>query len=57
MGFGPVVESEEELIDTIIHYLDSDCIMEDAYKKRVDDFFKYHDNKNSKRCYDWIKSH
>lgn len=57
MGFGPVVESEEELIDTIIHYLDSDCIMEDVYKKRVDHFFKYHDDKNSKRCYDWILNH
>lgn len=57
MGFGPVVESEEKLIETIIHYIDSDCVMEDIYKKRVDDFFKYHDNKNSKRCYDWILNH
>ena len=57
MGFGPVIAEEEELVDKIIEYMDNDCVMEDFYKKRVDDFFKYHDHNNSKRCYDWIYNH
>lgn len=57
MGFGPVLSEEDELIDRIIEYIDSDCEMEDVYKKRVDSFFKYHDHNNSKRCYEWILNH
>ena len=57
MGFGPVCETENELVEKIISYIDSECVMEDIYKKRVDDFFTYHDHNNSKRCYDWILSH
>lgn len=57
MGFGPVIKDEEELINKIIEYIDNDCVMENIYKKRVDDFFKYHDHNNSKRCYDWIYNH
>ena len=57
MGFGPVIKDEDELVDKLIEYMDSGCIMEDVYKQRVDSFFKYHDHNNSKRCYDWIHSH
>ena len=41
----------DKLIDELIKYMDSGCKMEDIYMKRVDDFFKYHDHNNSKRCY------
>ena len=57
MGFGDVVESEDELVDKIIYYMEHDCNMEDKYKKRVDDFFKYTDQKNCKRVYDWLYNH
>lgn len=57
MGFGPVIKDEDDLVDKLIEYMDNDCVMEDVYKKRVDDFFKYHDRNNSKRCYDWILRH
>lgn len=57
MGFGPVIKEEDELVDKLIEYMDSDCLMEEIYKKRVDDFFKYHDHNNSKRCYEWILKH
>lgn len=57
MGFGPVIKDEDELVDKLIEYMANDCIMEDIYKKRVDEFFKYHDHNNSKRCYDWIFNH
>ncbi|MBQ2635345.1 MAG: CDP-glycerol glycerophosphotransferase family protein [Methanobrevibacter sp.] len=57
MGFGPVIDSEDNLVDKLIEYMDNGCVMEDTYKKRVDSFFKYHDHNNSKRCYDWIVKH
>lgn len=57
MGFGPVIDNEDELVDRIIEYIDNGCEMEEVYKSRVDDIFKYHDHDNSKRCYDWIYSH
>ena len=57
MGFGPVIKDEDELVDKLIEYMDSGCVMEDIYKERVNDFFKYHDHNNSKRCYDWIYEH
>ncbi|MBQ2666049.1 CDP-glycerol glycerophosphotransferase family protein [Methanobrevibacter sp.] len=57
MGFGPVIKDEDELVDKLIEYMENDCIMEDKYKQRVDDFFKYNDHNNSKRCYDWIHEH
>ncbi len=57
MGFGDVVESEDELVEKIIDYINKDCEMEEVYKKRVDDFFKFRDRNNSKRCYDWIYNH
>ena len=57
MGFGEVVSEEEQLVEKIIYYIDNGCEMEDIYRKRVDEFFKFHDHNNSKRCYDWIISH
>jgi CDP-glycerol glycerophosphotransferase (TagB/SpsB family) len=57
MGFGPIVENENELIETVKSYIDSGCIMDDEYVERVNNFFKYTDKNNSKRVYDWIKRH
>ena len=57
MGFGDVISEEDELVEKIIDYIDSGCEMEDVYRKRVDEFFKFHDHNNSKRCYDWIIAH
>lgn len=57
MGFGPVIKDEDGLVDKLIEYMDNDCVMDDIYKKRVDEFFKYYDQDNSKRCYDWIHNH
>jgi CDP-glycerol glycerophosphotransferase (TagB/SpsB family) len=57
MDFGEIIEDEERLIDKIIEYMDNDCKMEEIYRKRVDNFFKFTDKNNSKRVYDWIYSH
>lgn len=52
MGFGPVVKNIEELKKTVISMIENDCVMDDDYQKRVDEFFKYIDGGNSKRVYD-----
>ena len=40
-----------------LEYLENDCEMEDIYKQRIDQFFKFKDKHNSQRVYDWIKNH
>lgn len=57
MGFGDVIDNEEDLVDKIIEYMDNDCEMEEKYKKRVDKFFKYTDQKNCSRVYEWLYRH
>ena len=53
-GFGPVCRSQDELRDYILKIIDNNLEMEETYKKRVDDFFKYHDRNNSRRVYEEI---
>ena len=53
-GFGPVCKSQDELRDYILKIIDNNLEMEETYKKRVDDFFKYHDKDNSRRVYEEI---
>ena len=54
MGFGEVIEKEEELINTIEQYLENNCEMKELYKNRVDTFYKYNDKNNCKRIYNYI---
>lgn len=54
MGFGEVIENEEDLIRIVEEYLKNDCKMKDKYKNRVDSFYKYSDKNNCRRVYDWI---
>ena len=54
MGFGEVIEKENELISLIEEYLKNYCEMKKLYKKRVDTFYKYNDKNNCKRIYDYI---
>jgi CDP-glycerol glycerophosphotransferase (TagB/SpsB family) len=53
-GFGPVVLDYEAVVEEIIRYIDSGCVMEDKYIKRVDKMFKFNDRNNSKRVYEAI---
>ena len=57
MGFGDVIDNEEDLVDKIIEYMDNGCEMEEKYKQRVDKFFKYTDQKNCVRVYNWLYEH
>lgn len=54
MGFGEVIETEDDLIGLIEEYLKNDCEMKEVYKNRVDSFYKYNDKNNCKRIYDYI---
>ena len=56
-GFGEIIKDEDKLVEKVIEYIDNDCTMEDKFRDNVDAFFKYHDKNNSKKCYEWIKSH
>lgn len=53
-GFGPVCRTADELNETIRKIIQNGLEMDEVYKKRVDEFFKYHDRNNSKRVYEEI---
>lgn len=54
-GFGPVTHAYEETLDTIIKYIENDCVIEKKYDQRILKFYKYHDKKNCERVYNEIK--
>jgi CDP-glycerol glycerophosphotransferase len=54
-GFGKVCYSEEETIGIIKDIASQDFRISEIYKRRVDDFFLYHDNNNCERAYKAIK--
>ena len=54
MGFGEVITTEENLVNTIKEYLQNDCKMKKEYENRVDSFYKYNDKNNCKRVYEAI---
>lgn len=55
MGFGPVSQDVESLVNTIIKYIKNDCKMEDKYIKRVDKFYMFKDDKNCERVFNEIE--
>ena len=56
-GFGPNCKTYEDTIEKIIQTIENDCIMEEKYKKRCDEFFYYNDNNAAKRVYEAIIEH
>ena len=54
MGFGEVIPSEDELVETIEDYLENNCQMKEEYKNRVNNFYKYNDKNNCERVYNAI---
>ncbi len=57
MGFGEIIKTEDELINKIKFYMENDSTLEDEYKQRSAEFFKFHDKNNSKRIYEWLIKH
>ena len=56
-GFGPVCKTYDETVRAIIDAVQSDCAVQPEYKKRMDDFFAFSDQDNSKRILKEIKKH
>ncbi len=54
MGFGPICKEHDEIINTLIKYIDNDCKIEKKYDKRINDFFAFHDYNNCERIYNAI---
>lgn len=56
MGFGPVVYQYEDAVNAILNYIDNNCLMENIYRRRVDEFYEYTDKNNCKRVYEEINN-
>lgn len=54
MGFGEIIDNENDLIVITQDYLKNNCQMKKEYENRVDTFYKYNDKNNCKRVYDFI---
>ncbi len=53
-GFGPVCETYEQIMETLIKAIMNGCKLDDEYKNRIENFYAYHDNKNCERIYNEI---
>jgi len=53
-GFGPVHEKYDKFVNDLISIIKQDGVLNKKYEKRIDDFFKFHDNKNCERVYEEI---
>ena len=53
-GFGPVTDSEEEVVRQIRKFMDRGMQLEDKYKKRIQAFFPMRDTRNCERVYNEI---
>ena len=54
MGFGEIINNEDDLVNKIHQYLENNCQNDEKFIKRSDKFFKFHDKNNRKRVYNWI---
>jgi len=50
-GFGPVTVDYESTVKAIVEMIKNGCNMDQKYIKKVDAFFKYKDQNNSRRIY------
>lgn len=54
MGFGKIANDENTLVDLIKKHIDNNCIMDDKFQSRVDEFYEFNDTDNCKRVYEFI---
>ncbi len=57
MGFGPIFNEQEPLVEAICRAIENDCEMEDKYRKRADAFFAFDDHQNCERIFEAIKEY
>lgn len=50
-SFGPICLNSNEVVEKTVNYMRNKFIIEDSYRKRVEDFFLYHDQLNCERTY------
>ena len=55
-GLGEVCETETQVVEALKKYIDGNMQLEPVYKKRIDNFFVLHDDKNCERIYNSICS-
>ena len=55
-GFGDVCTNSSSLIDSIKKTIQSNFVIEEKYKMRIERFFLYRDNKNCERIYNCIRN-
>lgn len=53
-GFGPVVETEEKLINYLRYLVERNCKCEEVYLRRIKDTFSFLDHDNCKRVMEYI---
>ena len=46
----------ETTIDLMIEYMKNGCQLKEKYRKRIDEFFKFHDQNNCQRVFERIKA-
>lgn len=51
-GFGEVEYDLESVVNRIIEYMKSKCLLKDIYRKRIDNFFAFRDQNNCQRVYE-----
>ena len=51
-GFGEVEYTLQDTIDRIIDYMETGCQLKDVYRQRIDGFFAFNDQNNSRRVYE-----
>lgn len=56
MGFGEVIEQEDDAVEAILSYINSHFEMPSDYKKRISAFFPLHDSQNCQRIFNEIES-
>ena len=53
-GFGPITNTLDETVETLIDYIKNGCIMKPEYVEKVENFFAYTDRNNCKRIYEAV---
>ena len=56
-GFGPVCTDLDSTVTAICAALDADCALQAPYTDRVAHFYAYHDDQNTRRVYDAVRSY
>ncbi|HVX24109.1 MAG TPA: CDP-glycerol glycerophosphotransferase family protein [Candidatus Saccharimonadales bacterium] len=53
-ALGEITTKVDELVALMCEYMENECKIKSKYKKRIDEFFYFHDHKNSQRTYNQI---